>query len=295
MDFDDLINRLDKFSRTINKSVIGLTLIEAVLVILIGILSNVLSSVNYADYALIVLVLLYLLLLIARTAYIRNFPGSISDELKSERELRIIKSDVERQNTLNELFVSTMAKLNGQTCALNLGDDTNLCDKGITQGVYDLIEPLINNTHYLFNTNQLNFTTGMYLSSFCSMKVESNWDSGVIMISDRLEKQQVVKKDLLSDDSLIEEQLEIQTAIRKSFNNNQFIRQDYKAGNQEFTIVCSPFPTACNENDILGVFFIISKKIKDLPGDTETKLTIFNRVIANWIYRYNECVQNRIL
>jgi len=294
MKFDVLIENLDRFSKTINNSAIFMTVIEAVLVILIGVLSGFLSTVDYAIYGLSFLSLLYILMLIVRTAYLKSFPGSIADELKSERELTTIKYDVERQNTLNELFVLTMQRLNGQTCSLNTGDDTTLCDKGIQEGIYDLIEPLIVNTHYLFNTSQLNFTTGLYLKEFCSMKIDGNWDTGLITISDKLEKQDILRKDLLTDNTLTGEELEIQTAIRKAFNNNQFIRHDYKVGDSEFTIVCSPFPTACNEYEMLGVFFIISKRVKDLPNDSETKLTIFNRVIANWIFRYNECVQNRI-
>lgn len=294
MKFDELIQKLDKFARTINNSVITLTVVEAVLVILIGILSSFLSVTEYATYGIIFVSLLYILILIVRTAYLKSFPGSIADELKSERELTTIRSDVERQNTLNELFVLTMQRLNGQTCSLNVGDDNNLCDKGIKDGIRDLIEPLIVNTHYLFNNSQLNFTTGIYLKEFCSMKVEGNWDTGVITVNDGLDKQSILNKDLLADNELTGEQLEIQTAIRKSFNNNSFIRQDYKIASSEFTIVCSPFPTACNEDDMLGVFFIISRRVKELPSDTETKLTIFNRVIANWVFRYNECVLNRI-
>ncbi|MBK8642752.1 MAG: hypothetical protein IPN15_11250 [Saprospiraceae bacterium] len=40
--------------------------------------------------------------------------------------------------------------------------------------------------------------------------------------------------------------------------------------------------------------FIISKRLEKVPDDLPTTLTIFNRVISNWIYRYNECVYNRL-
>jgi hypothetical protein len=92
-----------------------------------------------------------------------------------------------------------------------------------------------------------------------------------------------------------DEQFNIQTAIRQSFNNYEYVNSIYQINAENFSIICSPMPFACNEDEPNGVFFIIGKQIDNLPIETETNLKIFNRVIANWIYRYNECVINRQL
>lgn len=298
MTFDDIITRLDKYAKTINRAIIGVAVFEAVIVVFIGVVSNNLTTSNptlnkVCLYSLVVLTALYLLLLFIRTAYTASFPGSITNELKSERELQILKRDVARQETISEFFVLTMQRLNGQTCALNVGDDTNLCDKGIQQGIRDLIEPVIENAYFLLDTINHKFTIGVYLNSYRSMSRDKDSEQGVIWIDDKLDKRTLLEKDIFENSALQGEQLALQSAIRQSFNNTEFVKQDYSADGNNFTIVCSPMPLACDENYGLGVLFIISKQVNTIPTDLPTKLTIFNRVIANWIYRYNECINSR--
>lgn len=298
MTFNDIITRLDKYAKTINQAIIGVAIFEAVIVIFIGVVSNNLTTENptineFSLYTLIFLTALYLLLLFVRTAYTASFPGSIANELKSERELQILKRDAERQETISEFFVLTMQRLNGQTCALNVGDDTNLCDKGIQQGIKDLIEPVIENAYFLLDTINSKFTIGVYLDGYRSMSRDNDWEKGVICIDDKLGKEILLEKNIFDNVSLQGEQLALQSAIRQSFNNTEFVKHDYSSDGNNFTIVCSPMPLACDENDGLGVLFIISKHVATIPNDLPTKLTIFNRVIANWIYRYNECINSR--
>lgn len=298
MDFKEIIGKLDNFCRTINKMFIVVAIIEGIVVTFIGILSNTLTTANpdinkYSTYLIIFFGLLYLFLLFIRTAYSTSFPSSITNELKSERELQELKRDAERQKTINEFFVETMQRLNGQTCALNIGDGTHLCDIGISNGIYELIEPVIDNTYFLLDTINTKFTIGVFLDGYRSMTLDNQLERGIIVIDDKLTKSSFLIKELLDTNTVRTEQLELQTAIRQCFNNSEFVDKNYNDGQNDFSIVCSPMPSACNENDGLGVLFIISKKLETIPTDLPTKLKIFGRVIANWIYRYNECVNNR--
>jgi hypothetical protein len=298
MDFKEIIGKLDNFCRTINKMFIVVAIIEGIVVTCIGILSNTLTTANpdinkYSTYLIIFFGLLYLFLLFIRTAYSTSFPSSITNELKSERELQELKRDAERQKTINEFFVETMQRLNGQTCALNIGDGTHLCDIGISNGIHELIEPVIDNTYFLLDTINTKFTIGVFLDGYRSMTLYNQLERGIIVIDDKLTKSSFLIKELLDTNTVRTEQLELQTAIRQCFNNSEFVDKNYNDGQNDFSIVCSPMPSACNENDGLGVLFIISKKLETIPTDLPTKLKIFGRVIANWIYRYNECVNNR--
>lgn len=298
MNFKEIIFKLDNFCKTINRAIIGVAIFEGIVVTFIGIVSNTLTTENpdinkYSTYSLIFLGVLYLFLLFIRTAYSTSFPSSITNELKSERELQDLKRDAERQTTINEFFVETMQRLNGQTCALNLGDGTHLCDIGISKGIHELIEPVIENTYFLLDTINTKFTIGVFLDSYASMTVDNHWERGIIVIEDKLNKSNLLIKELFDTNLVRTEQLELQTAIRQSFNNNEFIEKHYNDGQDNYTIICSPMPLACNENDGLGVLFIISKKLETTPADLPTKMKIFGRVIANWIYRFNECIYNR--
>ncbi|MFC6223132.1 hypothetical protein ACFP2F_07755 [Hymenobacter artigasi] len=299
MEFNGIIKRLESFGETINRAVIGAAIFEGIIVTLIGIVSNNLSTENetlnrLSLYAVIFLGITYLLILFFKTAYTANYPGSITNELKSERELQELRSEAERKNTINDFLVQTMQRLNGQTCSLNIGDDTHLCDGGISKGVRELIEPVIDNTFFLLNTINTKFTIGLYLNGYSSMDTPNHWESGLITIDDKLDKRHCLPKELFNITGVNGEALEIQTAIRQSFNNQQFVFKNYETNGESFSIICSNMPVACNENDGLGVLFIISKNVSSLPSDLSTHLKIFGRVIANWVYRYNECVSNRL-
>lgn len=296
--FKDIIQRLEKYSETINKAIVGTAIIEAVLVIIIGIVSNNLKTENdrvntFAVWLLLFFGSVYVFLLAIKTIYNKTYPGSITNELKSERELSILTKDFERQKTINGFLVITIERLNGQTCVLNYGDDTHLCDQGIKDGIYNLIEPIIDNVFFVLDTINTKFTVGIYIESYRSMTLEGQLEEGIIIIDDKLEKGHLLAKDLLRLSNVRDEQFDIQTAIRQSFNNYEFVHSKYYVGEDKFSIICSPMPFACNEDDPNGVLFIIGSEVDTLPLETETNLKIFNRVIANWIYRYNECVNNR--
>ena len=298
MTFQDIIQRLEKHISFVNKAIVGTAIIEAVLVIIIGIISNNLNTENatvnqIAIWLLIFFGLLYLFLLFIKTIYNKTFPGSITNELKSERELSVLKRDAERQKTINDFLVTVIQRLNGQTCALNYGDDIHLCDTGIKEGIYNLIQPVVDNTYFILDTINTQFTTGIYLDNYRSLAADNLWEKGIIIISDDFGKEALIEKDLLEQANVRDEQFFIQTAIRQSFNNSVFVKQDYLANEQNFSIVCGPMPFACDENETNGVFFIISKEIDNVPVDTEINLKIFNSVIANWVYRYNDCINNR--
>lgn len=299
MEFNSIIKRLEIFGETINRAIIGAAIFEGIIVTLIGIVSNNLSTDNetlnrLSLYSVVFLGIIYLLILFIKTTYTASYPGSITNELKSERELQELRGDSERKSTINDFLVQTLQRLNGQTCSLNIGGDTHLCDGGISKGIHELIEPIIDNTFFLLNTVNTKFTIGLYLNWYASIDAPSNIEGGLITIEDKLDKRHFLPKNLINISDVNGEALEIQTAIRQSFNNKQFIFKNYNSEEESFSIVCSNMPTACNENDGLGVLFIISKNINALPTDLSSHLKIFGRVIANWVYRYNECVHNRL-
>jgi len=297
-DFKNSIQRLEKFSATVNKAIVGTAIIEAVLVIIIGIISNNLNTENQtvnkiAIWLLIFFGIVYLFLLLIKTLFNKTYPGSITNELKSERELTSLQRDFERQKTINSFLVTTIERLNGQTCALNYGDDTHLCDRGIKDGIYSLIEPVIDNVFFVLDTINTKFTIGVFIENYRTMAAVGQWESGIITIDDKLNKGHLLEKDLLVQANVRDEQFYLQTSLRQSFNNYEFVKKDYTIDKESFTVICSPMPFACDEDDVNGVLFIIGKQIDTIPVETENNLKIFNRVIANWVYRYNECINSR--
>ncbi len=302
MNFSDIIKRLEKIFKVITAAAIGLSIIEALIVLFIGIASSNIASTDTAlnriwTNILISLVVVYVFIIIIKILYNANYPSSITNELKSQKELEELKYEAERQKAISEFVVQAIERLNGQTCELNPSNEIHLCDTGVQAGVRELIEPVVANTYFLLNTLNTQFTLGLYLDHYSSLTSEKTayTDKGVIIINDTLfPTENGIDKELLQQTNLTNEELEIQTAIRKSLNNYQFVKANFRNQLNELTIICSPMPYACNEDDLLGVFFIISKQLEKTPDDLPTTLTIFNRVISNWVYRYNECINNRL-
>lgn len=297
MAFINIIDKLSLHTKYVNRIIFGIAVLEGILVVIIGIASNNLNTnddkINLiAFYSLILFGLIYLVILILKTNYNYHFPGDITSELKSERELLELKKDYNRLNTLDEFLIETIKNLNGQTCAIQNSEETHLCDIGIKEGLNSLISPIIENTNYLLNTRQVHFTIGIYLDSYLSLTQQEN-DSGIIILHDSLGKEDVLNKTLFTDLYCQSEKLEIQTRLSKSFNNYEFLAEVYGINNNAHTIVCSPIPFACDDEDRLGVLFIISKKITNLPNQLELNLSIFCRIISNWVYRYNQCIFER--
>jgi hypothetical protein len=298
MTFADAINRLEKHIKVVHSAIIATAIIEAVLVILIGLASGNVhtnnSTINEVSITLLILFgLFYLFLLFIKTWYNQTFPSSITNELKYERENYELMRDAERQKTVNDFLVDVVQRLNGQTCALNYGDDTHLCDKGIKDGIYNLLQPVVDNIYFILDTVNTQFTVGVYLDNYRSLGAPNKWEHGLIVVDDDLNKSCLLQKDLLEINTAREEQFHIQTAIRQAFNNTEFVKQDYKVEAEGFSVVCSPILFACNEMDTNGVLFIITKQLDAIPSDSEVNLKIFNSVIANWVYRYNDCVNSR--
>ena len=84
-------------------------------------------------------------MLIIRVSYTISFPGSITAELKSERELSELQRNAGRQKEISSFIIKSIENLNGQTCALDAAGNQHLCDSGIKDGISKLLEPVLNN------------------------------------------------------------------------------------------------------------------------------------------------------
>lgn len=301
MNFFDIINRLERIFRILTAAAIALSITEALIVLFIGIASNNISTpdprINSIWIGILIsLIVVYVAIIIVKILYNANFPSSITNELKAQRELSELKDKADRQKAISDFVVQTIERLNVTTCSLTPGDDTQMCDSGLKDGINQLIQPVIANTHFLLNTLNTEFTVGLYLASYRTLaNTRDNLDKGIIILKDTLLPcENEISKELIQEEGLAGVELEIQAVIRKSLNNHKFVEETISNAITNFTIICSPMPFACEENSLLGVLFIISKYIEKTPEDLPTTLTIFNRIISNWVYRYDGCIISRL-
>lgn len=318
MKYQELLNALAKWIKFLQKALLGLIIFETILVIIIGIASNKIgSNSNLWLGILIFCSIVYIFLKALKAFFQKEFPGSIINELNALNELEASKKALNRQEHINSYITEVISKLNDQTCSIGSESEINLCDAELQNRLSDLLDPVIQNSNILLGSNDSHkITAGVYLSIYYKSEIKKenlrfeyydneenpsltskSWkkisDKGIIIVSDTLGVGRLIPKDL-QDINVRDIQLEIQTAIRKSFNNAEFVIHNIKDNNSLYTILCSDIPEVCSEYPT-GVFFLISEQRTDFPSDLNYLFKIFNRLITNYVKRYNDCVLNNIL
>lgn len=315
MEDNILLRKLGDWIKIIQRAILFMILLEAVLVIIIGIASNnIVEDVNIWLAILIACSILYFFIIIFRFAYETKFPTSIVNELLSRNELVRKNKLLLRQQSINEFITTSIQGLNSQTCSISLVfEDLTLCDKELEISLVELINPLIINTHIVFDLPvQTRFSIGIYIEDYKKFPddysllevgeydVSENCedmisDNGILILRDELNFSETITKDLVHSTKPIGTAFEIKTGITRAQNNLAFDIHKFKVGEKTFNIVSSGIADACSESSSSGVLFFIFPAYENIPEDIEHILRIFNRVIANYMSNYNSCMTQRIL
>jgi len=238
----------------------------------------------------------------------KNFPKLIIQNIENEINKDSLSRSFARKSLINEAIATSLVGLNEQTCELSSRSGQyrieeediteRMCEKDIEDGIMNLLQPLINNMHLILESFNSKFTVGAFLETIVTENPEQNgteYQRGIYTIKDDLNLVNFLDRDLLDNQTLRDEKLEIQNILVSSRNNNRFEQKNININNDIFTIISSPIPLVCNDNYPDGLFIIIGQNIDNLPNDTGEIFKIFNRILANWISKYNECVHSRVL
>ena len=226
-----------------------------------------------------------------------NFPVTLLAHLRASQELDTLKASVDRNETVNGYLVDVVSRLNGQTCNLSRPSQEALCTNGIITGISDLLQPVIENMHFILGSQTVKpVSCGIYLESCIGLTndKELKWERKVLTLPpDKLDLLHSIQRNLDSEDdkplipSLSGTELKIMNTIRMAYADRAYNEVSFG----DYTMVACPIIKACND-DAEGVFFAISTGIT-ISNDVETHLTIFNTIVANWLYRYGDCVLNQ--
>ncbi len=313
----DLLNKLKEWIKVIEKALIGVIAFEAMLVIIIGVASNKVERVfNLWTLILIFCSICYIFLVVIRALYLLKFPGSIIDELQSKRELEIKNKLLQRQTALNEFINTTIQGLNKQTCNIStVITNEHLCDKELQVRLIELLKPVVDYTDVILDTSiEKKFTIGIYLECYNKFPTDyndltlktipegltiENWapvtDKGILMLKDDLLLRYLIPKNLLETDKVNGSSYEIQSTIKRAFNNLHFDKHNFIEKGNSYTIICLEILEVCSDDYVNGVMFIIYNGTLTLPNDISDILKIFNRVTANYTSKYNSCIIEEIL
>jgi hypothetical protein len=314
---DKLLDTLKEWIKVIQAALLGTIIIEAILVIVIGIASNkITDTFDHWTGILLACSILYIFLIVINAAYQYKFPSSIVDELMSKRKLEEKNKLFDRQKALNEYINSAIQGLNKQTCFIdNVADKEHLCDKELEVRLTELLQPIVSYTDVILDTStEKKFTIGVHLdayqkfpSNYDKIEIkEADWgiyiadykpisDKGLIILKDELQLIELLPKNLVEEQRINGASYEIQTAIKRTLNNLTFNTHDFSYNDKKYSIICSEILEVCSDDYVNGVLFIIHQQGIGCPTDVPEILRIFNRITANYVSKYNSCIVDEII
>lgn len=302
------LQALKKWIETILKVGPYLIIFEIVIGAIMAVASSQVKEVNSLWFGVLIFsILVFIALNVLKFISDKAFPKLLIENIENEIKKDNLSKSFARKSLINEAIASSLIGLNEQTCKLSYNSEgfyldqeeiTNrMCDKDIEDGISNLINPLLNNMHLILESYDSKLTIGAYLKNIATeneSRTDLDYKTGIYTLKNDLKLNQLLDYNLIENQGLREEKLEFQNILKTSLHNNRFHKDFININDTNYMTICSPIPVVCDENDVDGLFFVIGKEIEEIPNDIDEVLKIFNRVIANWISKYNDCVNSRI-
>ncbi len=306
MNYKETLEKFGKWIEVIQKSILVLAGIEALIVIIIGVASSNLYHKLYSKIwfgILIILGLLYLILTIIKIAYNRAFPSSLIDELKAKKELEIAKDAISRKDAINSYISNTILDLSKCKCITpkpTENTDWKIdSDEDFISGIRSLTTTLNSVLNVLLNTSTVKFSTGIYVDYFRAFNHENlpQKNKGTFLIRDNFElNKSGTFRNIMENTGISDIGLDIQNALKISYNNGQYHVQELKNNDDvKANIICANIQNLKIIDNQKGVFFILTKSLEPIPEDIESVLKMFTNLISHWLDQYEHEVLRRQL
>jgi len=289
-DYSKTLGLLRKWVEIIEKGLFGLTVVEAVLLLIIGVASSNIYHKNYANIYIVVLLVtgfLYLLIVAFKVAYKKKLPSSIVDELEAKYKLERIDGDLNRILNVNKIINKTIENISDFDP--DVFSEDNL-EKG--QGPTDLlmklfvetISPFAENMEEFFSSISKKFTVGIYMREKSKIKIGENEISNPIILRDDFKTASDILNKLHTDVDLKGWHLDLKAFFKSSMLNDRYEVSEFKDDFNKRVIICNPITLDRGFMTQKAVLFIITEKRKaDLPFDLESVIKIFSNLILLWM------------
>lgn len=230
----------------------------------------------------------YFLLLIAKLSTQRLFPSAVIEELHSRNLLDETKKQLSRRDVVSGFITESITALNQQTCAITNKLEQELCSEAVSTGLARVIDPLITRPQYLFDCNESRFTVAAFVSH--NSPPPQLWSEHFIIFRDDLEIGDMLTQQLISDQTAGGSTLDLQKVLQRCYNDNQFVCDTFRPQNEDISLAASPIPLVCETTESNGILLFAYPCGHGYPKDVDNSLRIFGRIIANWLFKYSECV-----
>jgi hypothetical protein len=232
----------------------------------------------------------YLPLLIIKVRSQWILPDQIFEHLDAKLELNAIEQELARKKAIDGFIDQTIKTLNSATCRISNEPDQALCHSAVADGLADVLSPLINRTQIILDCNTSKFAVGAKVYHNFKREERVYYNQEMLIFRDDVGIRQVIPNDLEELISSTGVALQLRQTVETVVNENRLVECEVKINDQTFQLIGSPVPIVCNEEISNGALWIICECLQPRPRDLENILLIFGRVVANWLSKYDECL-----
>ena len=304
------LDELNTWIRQIRKYSIWVIIIEVLCTICISLgASQIEIFLSPWSILIVFSAIIFTVVLFSRYSYLKHFPITIVENIKKDFDAKTLEQDYSRITLINNSVANSLISLNSQTCQLQVevddeipysDEETRLCSKGINLGLGSLLSDFLKNLHLISEASDSKFSVGVYLNCIYKLPGSRGADdfetckSGTYLIKDDLQLSEFIIEELFELSGATDSKLELQNCLKTSYNNNKSCNNSIKFKEKQYMIYCNVIPLVCSEEDPSGVMFIIGDKMNKIPNDFDDVTKIHNRIVSNWVNKYNDCVFQKI-
>lgn len=305
MTSEKLLVKLERWIKVVERYLAFLIVIEIVVVIVIGIASNKLEDEHTGNLwrgILIILAVLYAFVKLLQFWYEKTFPSSIVEELVSKQKLEQSLDIISRKDAIYDYLSATIIGVGhpkSEVKPLKEGDDfIKQSDNDFTRELKAVTRTFTSALNVILNTKNSKFLVGMYTKYNRAVDHKNHpHDNNGIFIARNDFSDEINMKDLMTTDNKGLE-LEIENVIKTSLNDGKYVEKLVNVENLDGrtqTFLAINLPNAVNRQTQVGVFFIMTEKINELPTDLQAVLTTFSNAFSIWLQLYvNSVVNNQM-
>jgi len=260
-----------------------------------GFISNWINTGEYPCHTAF-LTLAFIILLILDAYAKKLFPSAIIGDLENRLRLRDCKGELDRRDELFRQLDISVQRLNEQTCSISQTQAEQIVSEPVKRSLSRLIAPIIETPNYVFACKSNEYSVIARVGHDDFDKYGVKYRKYFISFRDDLDLFGIISENEQGKDTF--EDLEstglrkiIGGIMRSSFYENRYIidRESNEADN-DYTFIVAPIPLICEDTSAGGVLFIATNTKLDCPGDIPNVLQTYGRLMANWLSRYDEFV-----
>jgi hypothetical protein len=252
---------------------------------------------GWAVFVFVVLAAIYFYLEHLEAVHSKLFPLEIVSHLTALQDLKDLNKSSQRKEKVHEHISNAIFNLNVNTCPIaGTTQENTLCSQDVKRSLSEVLSGLIEYPNHFLDCECRTFSVGIFLKNVYDPNWKGEGDSigkpFSALFRDEFSLAAHYPTQIEVFDTGDELRYFLQSKIKESIDLNRFSVQNSMVYEQNLRFLFVPIPNVCADCPPDGVLVLTALQSEAIPTDTERILTIKGQIVANWLSKYNSCVEN---